>query len=264
MRVLVRKDYEAMSKTAAEIVASLVKKKPGCILGLATGSTPVGMYRELAWMCREENLCFSKVKSFNLDEYFGIAPDHDQSYRCFMNDNLFNHININKENTRVPDGLVKLEEVEKSCADYEKAIKDAGGVDLQVLGIGGDGHIGFNEPGSSLASRTRLIALDEQTREDNARFFSSIDEVPRAALTMGVGTVLEAKCNLLLANSQKKAEVVAKAIEGPVTNQITASALQLHPNTITIVDEEAASTLKRKEHYIYAEKMWKELGGSIV
>ena len=264
MKVLVRKDYEEMSRTAAEIVASLLRCKPDCVLGLATGSTPVGMYKELVRMCREENLDFSGVKTFNLDEYYGLNPDHEQSYRYFMNDNLFNHINIKKENTHVPNGLVKLEEVDKFCENYEKMIEDAGGIDLQVLGIGGDGHIGFNEPSSSLASCTRLIALDEQTRSDNARFFNSIDEVPRAAITMGVGTVLKSKCCLLLANGKKKAEVVAKAIEGPVTNQITASALQLHPNTITIIDEEAASKLKRKEYYIYAEKMWKELGKSIV
>ncbi|MCD6220341.1 glucosamine-6-phosphate deaminase [Candidatus Calescamantes bacterium] len=264
MRVVIRKDYEEMSRTAAEIVANLVRSKPDCVLGLATGSTPVGMYKELARMCKEEGLDFSRVKTFNLDEYFGLSPQHPQSYRYFMDENLFNHINIKKENTYVPDGLVTLDKVEEFCENYEKMIKEAGGIDLQVLGIGGDGHIAFNEPGSSLSSRTRLIALDEQTRIDNSRFFDSLDEVPRAALTMGVGTILEARCCLFLANGKKKAEVVAKAIEGPVTNQITASALQLHPNTIAVIDEEAASELKRKEYYLYAEKMWKELGKSIV
>ena len=264
MRVVIRKDYEEMSRTAAEIVANLVRSKPDCVLGLATGSTPVGMYKELIRMCKEEGLDFSRVKTFNLDEYFGLSPQHPQSYRYFMNENLFNHINIKKENTYVPDGLVTLDKVEEFCENYEKMIKEAGGIDLQVLGIGGDGHIAFNEPGSSLSSRTRLIALDERTRIDNSRFFGSLDEVPRAALTMGVGTILEARCCLFLANGKKKAEVVAKAIEGPVTNQITASALQLHPNTIAVIDEEAASELKRKEYYLYAEKMWKELGKSIV
>ena len=264
MKVLIRKDYEEMSKAAAEIVSILIKKKPNCVLGLATGSTPVGLYKELARMCKNGGLDFSKVKTFNLDEYYGLSPDHPQSYRYFMDENLFNHINIKKENTNVPDGLVKIEKVDEYCKKYEEKIKKAGGIDLQVLGIGGDGHIGFNEPGSSLASRTRLIALDEQTRIDNSRFFKSIDEVPRAALTMGVGTVLEAKCCLLLANGKKKAEVVAKTVEGPITNQITASALQLHPNTIAIFDEEAASQLKRKDFYIYAEKMMKELGKSII
>ncbi len=264
MRVVIRKDYEAMSKTAAEIVARLVRSKPDCVLGLATGSTPVGLYQELARMCKEEGLDFSRVTTFNLDEYFGLSPDHPQSYRYFMNDNLFNHINIKKENTHVPDGTVSLDKVEEFCASYEKMIKEAGGIDLQVLGIGGDGHIAFNEPGSSLASRTRLIALEEQTRIDNARFFDSLDEVPRAALSMGVGTILEAKCCLFLANGRKKAGVVAESIEGPITSQITASALQLHPNTIAIIEEEAASELKRKEYYLYAEKMWKELGKSMI
>ncbi|NOZ63962.1 MAG: glucosamine-6-phosphate deaminase, partial [Caldiserica bacterium] len=158
MRVVIRKDYEEMSKTAAEIVARLVRNKPDCVLGLATGSTPVGLYKELARMCKEEGLDFSRVTTFNLDEYFGLSPDHPQSYRYFMNDNLFNHINIKKENTHVPDGTVSLDKVEEFCENYEKMIKETGGIDLQVLGIGGDGHIAFNEPGSSLSSRTRLIA----------------------------------------------------------------------------------------------------------
>ncbi|HEX28758.1 TPA: glucosamine-6-phosphate deaminase [Candidatus Poribacteria bacterium] len=264
MKVLIRKDYEEMSKTAAQIVASLVRKKPNCVLGLATGSTPVGMYKELIRMHKEEHLDFSSVITFNLDEYYGLPPTHPESYRYFMNENLFNHINIKPENTHVPDGTVPMEDIEEYCRNYEKMIKDAGGIDLQVLGIGGDGHIAFNEPGSSLASRTRLIALDEQTRIDNSRFFDSLDEVPRAAITMGVGTILEARTCLLLANGERKAEVVAKAIEGPITNQITASALQLHPNTIVVLDEGAASKLARKDYYLYAERMWKELGGSIV
>ncbi|HID56766.1 TPA: glucosamine-6-phosphate deaminase [Candidatus Poribacteria bacterium] len=262
MKVLIRKDYEEMSKTAAQIVASLVRKKPNCVLGLATGSTPIGMYKELIRMHREEHLDFSGVVTFNLDEYYGLPPTHPESYRYFMNENLFNHINIKLENTHVPDGTVPLGDIEEYCRNYEKMIEDAGGIDLQVLGIGRDGHIAFNEPGSSLASRTRLIALDEQTRIDNSRFFDSLDEVPRAAITMGVGTILEARMCLLLASGEKKAEVVAKAIEGPVTNQITASALQLHPNTIVVLDEGAASKLTRKDYYLYAERMWKELGGA--
>lgn len=264
MRVLIRKDYEEMSREAANIVGSLVRKKPNCVLGLATGSTPVGLYKELARMHKEEGLDFSQVTTFNLDEYYGLSADHPESYRYFMNKNLFDHINIKKENTHVPDGTVSLDKVEEHCQEYEKMIKEAGGIDLQVLGIGGDGHIAFNEPGSSLGSRTRLIALDEQTRQDNSRFFDSIDEVPRAALTMGVGTILEARRLLFLANGTKKAEVVAKAIEGPVTNQITASALQLHPCVITILDEEAASNLARKDYYLYAERMFEELGKKFV
>jgi len=255
MRIIIKKDYEKMSKCAAEIIAAQIKKKPNSVLGLATGSTPIGTYKELIKM----NLDFSKVTSFNLDEYYGLEPTHTQSYRYFMNENLFKNINIPINQTHVPDGTVKISEVEKYCQKYEKMIKDRGGIDIQILGIGGDGHIAFNEPGSSLGSRTRLVTLDEQTCKDNSRFFDSIDEVPKAALTMGVGTILEAKTCLLLVNGVKKAEILQKAIEGSITSQITASALQLHPNTIVILDEEAASKLKRKDYYLFAEKMLKEL-----
>ena len=264
MKVLIRKDYEEMSKTAAQIVARLVRRKPNCVLGLATGSTPLGLYRELIRMHKEEKLDFSGVVTFNLDEYYGLPPDHPQSYRYFMDENLFKHINIRPENTHVPSGIVPIEDMEEYCRNYEEMIKKAGGIDLQVLGIGGDGHIAFNEPGSSLTSRTRLVALDEQTRTDNSRFFDSLDQVPKAAITMGVGTILEARCCLLLATGRKKAEVVAKAIEGPITSQITASALQLHPNAIVVLDEEAASELSRRDYYLYVERMWEELGKPLI
>jgi len=264
VRVLIRKDYEEMSKTAAKIVADLIRRKPNCVLGLATGSTPIGMYEELIRMHKEEGLDFSQVVTFNLDEYYGLPPDHPQSYRYFMDEHLFKHINIKPENTHVPDGTVPIDRIDEYCRRYEEMIKEAGGIDLQVLGIGRDGHIAFNEPGSSLSSRTRLVALDEQTRKDNSRFFKSIDEVPRAAITMGVGTILEARCCMLLASGEGKAEVVAKAIEGPVTSQITASALQLHPNVIVILDEAAASKLERKDYYLYTERMFEELGKPLV
>jgi len=260
MRVIIKKTYEEMSKEAAKIIKELIERKPNCVLGLATGSTPVGLYKELIRMHREEGLDFSQVITFNLDEYYGLTPDHPQSYRYFMEENLFKGINIKKENTHVPDGTVKLEEVEEYCRKYEEMIKQAGGIDIQVLGIGGDGHIAFNEPGSSLASRTRLVALDEQTIKDNSRFFESEEEVPRFALSMGVGTILEAKEIILLANGKKKAEVVAKAIEGPVTSQITASALQLHPKVTAILDEEAASQLKRVSYYKFVEEAEKKIG----
>ncbi|MCM8784672.1 MAG: glucosamine-6-phosphate deaminase [Candidatus Omnitrophica bacterium] len=260
MRVIIKKNYEEMSKEAAKIVKDLIQKKENCVLGLATGSTPVGLYKELIRMHKEEGLDFSKVITFNLDEYYGLSPDHPQSYRYFMDINLFNHINIKKDNTNVPDGKVPIEKIEQYCEWYEDMIKKVGGIDLQVVGIGGDGHIGFNEPGSSLNSRTRLVALDEQTIKDNSRFFDKIEDVPRFAITMGVGTILEAKEIILLANGEKKAEIVAKAIEGPITSQISASVLQLHPKVTIILDEEAASKLKRKEYYKFASEAEKKIG----
>jgi glucosamine-6-phosphate deaminase len=260
MRVIITKNYDEMSKEAAKIVVDLIRKKPKCVLGLATGSTPVGLYKELVRMHKEEGLDFSKVVTFNLDEYYGLSPDHPQSYRYFMDVNLFNGINIKKENTHVPNGKVPVEKIEEDCKNYEEMIKKAGGIDLQVLGIGGDGHIGFNEPGSPIFSRTRLVALDEQTIKDNSRFFEKIEDVPRFALTMGVGTILEAKEIIFLASGEKKAEVVAKAIEGPITSQITASALQLHPRVTVILDEAAASKLKRKEYYKFVYDAEEKVG----
>jgi len=259
MRVLIAKDYEEISKKAADIVKDLIQRKPDCVLGLATGSTPVGLYRELARLHREEGLDFSRVTTFNLDEYYGLSPEHPQSYRCFMNENLFNGININKKNTFVPEGSVKMEEVEDFCRKYEERIKQAGGIDLQVLGIGGDGHIAFNEPGSSLNSRTRLVALDEQTINDNARFFESSEDVPRFALSMGVGTILEAMEIIFLANGVKKAGVVAEAIEGPITSMVTASALQLHPRVTAILDEDASDSLRRVSFYRFVEDAGEEI-----
>ena len=253
MRVFIEQDYEMMSKKAAQIVAEIVRNKSDCVLGLATGSTPVGMYEELIRMHKEEGLDFSRVTTFNLDEYYGLAPSHDQSYHYFMREHLFDHINLAPQNINVPSGLAK--DVVVYCAEYERMIQEAGGIDIQVLGIGGDGHIAFNEPGSSLASRTRLVVLDEQTIRDNARFFEKEEDVPSFAITMGVGTILEAQKCLLLANGIKKAEVVAQAIEGSITSQITSSALQLHPDVVVGLDEEAASHLKRKDYYKHAERM---------
>ncbi len=251
MRVIIQQNYEAMSRRAADFVAELVRRKPNCVLGLATGSTPVGLYKELARMNREEGLDFSQVTTFNLDEYYGLAGDHEQSYRFFMEDNLFKHLNPRPKVSHVPDGTAA--DPEKYCQQYEQMILDAGGIDLQVLGIGGDGHIAFNEPGSSLGSRTRLEALTEETIEDNARFFESKDEVPRFAITMGVATILEARRCLLLANGVKKAKPVALAIEGPICSAITASALQMHPDTISVLDEDSACELERLDYYKFKE-----------
>ncbi|MFH1760915.1 MAG: glucosamine-6-phosphate deaminase, partial [bacterium] len=208
---------------------------------------------------KEEKLNFSKVTTFNLDEYYGLAPSHEQSYYYFMQENLFKGLNIPDGQINVPSGLAK--NVEKFCAHYEEMIKRAGGIDLQVLGIGGDGHIGFNEPGSSLGSRTRFKTLTEETIRDNAKLFfnDKTDEVPKFCITMGVGTVMDAKRCLLLANGARKSTVLAEAVEGPVTAQITASILQMHPDTIVICDQEAAGKLKRKDYYNHVEKMTAEL-----
>lgn len=260
MRVIIVKNYEELSKRAAEIVRDRLMRKPDLVLGLAAGSTPVGMYKELIRMHKEERLDFSFVRTFNLDEYCGLSPDHPQSYHYFMWDNFFNHINISKENVYIPEGNV--ENAETFCDWYEKKIKEMGGIDLQILGIGRDGHIGFNEPGSSLGSRTRIKTLAEETVEDNARFFEKKEEVPRYAITIGVGTIFEAKECLLLANGKSKAEPVQRCVEGPVSSEVTASVLQLHPGAIIIIDEEAARNLKRAEYYRYVEKMAQKLQGS--
>jgi len=244
MRVIVCKSSEEMSKAAAQIFAERIKKKPNIILGLATGGTPVKMYKELIRMHKDEGLDFSKVISFNLDEYLGITSEHDQSYRYFMNTNLFDHININKANTHVLSGVAKDPAAE--CKAYEDAIKKAGGIDIQLLGIGGNGHIAFNEPGSTKDSRTRVVDLTKKTIDDNARFFKSADEVPKQALSMGNGTILEAKEIVLIADKTSKADAIAKSIEGSPTEQVPASLLQAHKNTTFVVDKDAASNLKKQ------------------
>jgi glucosamine-6-phosphate deaminase len=254
MQIIIKSTYEEISEESANIIRDAIERKPNLVLGLATGSSPVGTYRELIRMHEEEGLDFSKVVTFNLDEYYGLSPAHEQSYHYFMYDNLFSSININPENVHVPSGVAK--DVEAHCQWYEEEIRKAGGIDVQVLGIGSDGHVAFNEPGASLASRTHLEALAEPTIQDNARFFDREEDVPRFAITMGVGTILEARHCLLLANGEKKADAVAKFVEGPITSQITASALQMHPNTTVILDEDAASKLERAEHHkwVYENK----------
>ena len=265
MDVFIRADYEQMSKTAANMIADLVRNKPNCVLGLATGGTPIGTYKELIRMYREDGLDFSKVRTFNLDEYLGIGRDldkpypQDQSYARFMYEELFKSINIPLENTRVPDGLAKDPEV--FCIEYEEAIRAAGGVDLQLLGIGGDGHWAFNEPGTSLASRTHIEALTRQTLDDNYELFYkgagfSREDMPHFAVTMGIGTILSAKSLVMLANGKKKAAVVASALEGPITSQVTSSAIQMYAGKATVVlDEDAASGLKNTDFYRHTEKL---------
>ncbi len=247
MEIIIAKDYDEMSRISAEIIAGEVRKNHGLTLGLATGDTPLGTYKELVKVYNEEGLDFSKITTFNLDEYVGLAPLHENSYNYFMKENLFKHVNINPSRVFVPQGNTNDPEI--FCEWYEKKIKEAGGIDLQILGIGRDGHIAFNEPGSSFASRTRVKALYKETIEDNARFFAKEEDVPRFAITMGIGTILEARKILLIANSKKKAEVCAKFIEGPVTSMITASALQLHCHVTVVLDRDAASMLTRTEYY---------------
>jgi glucosamine-6-phosphate deaminase len=247
MEIIIKPTVEEMSKTAARVVARTLNAKPNAVLGLATGSTPLGLYQELVRMHHEEGLDFSQVTTFNLDEYVGLKKKHPQSYHYFMDENLFKHINIPRENIHIPMGTT--DNYASFCLWYEQRIVQLGGIDLQILGIGSDGHIAFNEPASSLGSRTRIKTLARQTIEDNARFFSKPEEVPIYAITMGVGTIMEARKIILLANGSKKAAAVAAAIEGPVTGMITASALQLHRDVMFIVDSAAASELKMREYY---------------
>jgi len=241
MLVIVKESYEEMSREAAKIIADRLRRKPNLVLGLATGSTPLGLYRELARMHRDEGLDFSKVTTFNLDEYVGIPPSHDQSYHYFMNEHLFKHINLDRRFIHVPQGMTK--DIDAFCAWYEQRMTECGGIDVQVLGIGANGHIAFNEPGSSLGSRTRIKTLTGTTRQDNARFFKNPAEVPKYAITMGVGTIMDAHELVLLANKAVKAEAVKNAVEGPITAMCPASIIQMHRSAFVIVDREAASKL---------------------
>jgi glucosamine-6-phosphate deaminase len=242
MKVRIVKTKEEMGQVAAILIADDMKKKSPYVLGLATGSTPIPLYQALIKLHRARKADFSTTISFNLDEYVGLKPAHNQSYRYFMNKQLFDHININKKNTFVPDGLAK--DVCAHCRCYEHMIHSVGGIDYQVLGIGSNGHIGFNEPGSSIGSLTRMVNLTQNTIKDNSRFFKRIQDVPTKAITMGIGTVLRSRKIMLLATGANKVDAVAKAIEGPITATVPASALQLHPNVTFIVTEDAAAGLK--------------------
>lgn len=243
MRIVIVKNYDELSKLAAEEIASLVKEKPNCVLGLATGSSPVGMYKELIQLNKEGKADFSKVITINLDEYRGLTGENPQSYRYFMNTNLFNHINIDKNNTFVPNGMT--EDIAKECRSYDERIQRLGGIDLQVLGIGNNGHIGFNEPSDYLNLGTHLTDLSKDTIDANSRFFETIEEVPTQAITMGLGGIMRAKKVLLLANGEKKADIIGKLVEGKISTSIPASILQVHSNVLIIVDEAAGSRLKK-------------------
>lgn len=241
MRIICAKDYKEMSEMAADIIGAQVLLKSDAVLGLATGSTPIGTYEELVRRYEAGRLDFSKIKTVNLDEYRGLTRDNDQSYYYFMHSHLFDHININKNNTKVPDGMEP--DALKAGQDYENIIKNYGGIDLQLLGLGNNGHIGFNEPGDEFIDKTHVVDLTESTIEANKRFFASIDDVPKQAYTMGIGSIMRAKRVLMVVNGKGKAEIVKEAFFGPITPKVPASILQLHNDFILIGDVEALSCL---------------------
>jgi glucosamine-6-phosphate deaminase len=248
MLVFITNDYAELSREAARMIANALRKKPGLRLGLATGDTQQGMYLELVRMHHEEHLDFSRVTTFNLDEYIGLPAGHPQSFRASMHKNLFDHVNITESRIHIPDGTAR-DNFGEVCRKYEEEIRRAGGIDLQIVGIGKDGHIGFNEPTSSLASRTRPKTLTQQTIQDNRHSFPAGDEPPGSAITMGIGTILEARRILLLASGSAKAKAVALAVEGPLTASVSASALQMHREVTVLVDQDAAANLQHADYY---------------
>lgn len=241
MRIIVAQDYEDMSKKASNIIAAQVQLKPDCVLGLATGSTPIGTYKNLVEAYKKGDLDFSEVTSVNLDEYKGISKDNDQSYYYFMNDNLFSHVNICKEKTHLPNGM-EADSV-KACQEYNEVLHAVGGVDLQLLGLGHNGHIGFNEPSEAFSLETTCVDLTESTIQANKRFFASYDDVPKQAYTMGIKTIMNAQKVLVVVSGEDKAKIVKEAFFGPVTPKVPASILQLHKDVVVIVDKAAASLL---------------------
>ncbi len=238
MKVIVTKDYDEMSQIAGKIFKERIQKNKDIVLGLATGSTPKGLYKELIKYYQKGELDFSNVKTFNLDEYVGLSETDKTSYRYFMNNIFFNHVNINKKNIHIPDG--KAKNLEKFCLEYDKRIEDCGGIDLQLLGVGEDGHIAFNEPGDYLYTSTHITELAESTIQVNSRFFNSIDEVPKTAITMGMSGIMKSKEIILLADGKKKSEVISKFLNNKkVSTNVPVSFLWMHPNVTVIVDEEA-------------------------
>jgi glucosamine-6-phosphate deaminase len=255
LRVVILDSVDAVSQFAANDVCDLIhsraKESLGVVLGLATGGTPLGLYRELISRCSRGEVSFASVETFNLDEYVGVAPSCLQSYHFYMRENLFRHIDIDLDKTHVPQ-TYQVDLVE-SASNFERLIEQACGIDLQILGIGADGHIGFNEVGSSLGSRTRIKTLTNQTRQDNARYFASLDVVPKTALTMGIGTIMDSQAILLMATGTGKAKAINKMIEGPITASVPASALQLHPNVTVVLDRDAASQLSSIDYFLASE-----------
>lgn len=242
MKIYRAKDYNDMSRKAANILSAQVIMKPNCVLGLATGSTPIGTYAQLVEWYNKGDLDFSNVTTVNLDEYRGLDRENDQSYYYFMNEHLFGKVNVNHERTFLPDGTEK--DSEKACADYNQIIEDVGGVDLQLLGLGHNGHIGFNEPGDVFKAKTHCVDLTETTIKANQRFFASIDDVPRQAYTMGIQTIMQARKILVVVSGEDKAGIVKEAFFGPITPRVQASVLQLHPDVTVVADEAALSLVK--------------------
>lgn len=243
MQIYRAKDYHDMSRKAANIISAQVIMKPFCVLGLATGSTPIGTYRQLIEWYEKGDLDFAHVTSVNLDEYKGLSGDNDQSYRYFMNHNFFSHINIPMERTFVPNGLEKNSDA--ACAAYNEIIRSCGGIDLQLLGLGHNGHIGFNEPGEAFEKETHCVDLTESTIEANKRFFEKEEDVPRQAYTMGIKNIMQARKILLVVSGEDKADILAQVLEGPITPQVPASILQLHNDVTVVADEAALSKLTR-------------------
>src|SRR5258707_7105397 len=259
MEVIIQPNKEAAAALVARIIAHDLRANPHLVLGLATGATMERVYRQLVAMHREQHLDFSLCSTFNLDEYVGLWPADPNSYRHYMDQHLFRHVNIDRRNTHLPNGMA--EDLETECRHYEALIQRFGGIDLQLVGIGKAGHIGFNEPLSALRSRTRVKALTPTTLKQNAPMFGSEENMPRRAITMGVGTILECRRCLLLATGSSKAGVIAKAVEGPITSMISATTLQFHPRCTVVVDEEAAGKLREKDYYrwiLASEPEWEE------
>jgi glucosamine-6-phosphate deaminase len=256
LRVVILESSESVTQFAADEVCLLLKDRNakgfGAVLGLATGGTPLGLYRELIARNARREITFSNIETFNLDEYIGVPPDNPCSYHYYMLENLFKHIDIDLAMTHVP--ITHGVDLIKSAEAFELKIEQAGGIDLQILGIGTDAHIGFNEIGSSLGSRTRVKTLTERTRQDNARYFGGIDDVPLTALTMGIQTILESQSILLLATGTGKAKAIRDTVEGPITASVPASALQLHPNVTLAIDRDAASGLANADYFLAAER----------
>lgn len=241
MQLITTKDYQDMSRIAANIIAAQITLHPRSVLGLATGSTPLGIYQQLVQRHQAGDIDFAQIRSVNLDEYCGLAPDHPNSYHYYMWENLFRHVNVKPENVHIPDGLA--EDVAAECARYERLIEGLGGIDLQLLGLGENGHIGFNEPAESFTTVTHQVELDEQTIVSNSRLFASVDEVPCSAITMGIKAIMQARKVILVVNGVRKAAILKKALYGPVTPRVPASILQLHPDVTVVADAEALSEI---------------------
>lgn len=245
IKLMQAKDYDDMSRKAANVVSATVILHPNCVLGLATGSTPIGMYKQLIEWNKKGDLDFKTTRSVNLDEYVGLTPDNDQSYHFFMDENFFSHINIGRSNTSVPNGMAT--DLAAECKRYDKLINAMGGVDLQVLGIGNNGHIGFNEPSEDYEKDTHIVDLTQKTIDANARFFASVDDVPKQAITMGIKSIMQSRAVLLMASGEGKADIMEEALYGPITPTVPASILQLHPN-LTVVADAAALRVVREKH----------------